>query len=66
MNIETEKTTVTRPLFIVDGVIMDGKKVYSINPKTIESMEMMKDQAAVEKYGEKAKDGVILITLKKK
>ena len=66
MDIETEKTTVTRPLFIVDGVIMDGKKVYSINPKTIESMEMMKDQAAVEKYGEKAKDGVILITLKKK
>ena len=66
MDIETEKTTVTRPLFIIDGVIMDGKKVYSINPKTIESMEMMKDQAAVEKYGEKAKDGVILITLKKK
>ena len=65
MDIETGKSTVTRPLFIVDGKIVDGKKVYSINSKTIESLEMMKDQAAVEKYGEKAKDGVILITLKK-
>ena len=44
---------------------MDGKEVYSINPKTIERLDMLKDQSAIEKYGEKAKDGVVIITLKK-
>ena len=29
-------------------------------------MDVLKDKSAIEKYGEKAKDGVILITLKKK
>jgi hypothetical protein len=54
-----------KPLFIVDGKVMDGKKVYSINPKTIERYYMQNGQEAIDKYGEKAKDGVILITLKK-
>ena len=44
---------------------MANEEVYSINPKTIEHLEMQKDQPAIEKYGDKAKDGVILITLKK-
>lgn len=43
---------------------MDGKKVYSINPKTIERFYMQDGQEAVEKYGEKAKEGVVIITLK--
>ena len=50
---------------VVDGKVMDGKKVYSINPKTIERYYMQNGQEAIDKYGEKAKDGVILITLKK-
>lgn len=65
MDIEMEKSRVVRPLFIVDGQIMDGKKVYSINPKTIERFYMQDGQEAVEKYGEKAKEGVVIITLKK-
>jgi TonB-dependent SusC/RagA subfamily outer membrane receptor len=28
-------------------------------------MDVLKDKSAIEKYGEKAKDGVILITTKK-
>jgi hypothetical protein len=54
-----------KPLFIVDGEVMDGKKVYAINSKTIERYYMQSGQEAVKKYGDKAKDGVILITLKK-
>ena len=65
IDIEKGDTTIVKPLFIVDGKVMDGKKVYSINPKTIERYYMQNGQEAIEKYGDKAKDGVVLITLKK-
>ena len=65
IDIEKGDTTIAKPLFIVDGKVMDGKKVYSINPKTIERYYMQNGQEAIEKYGDKAKDGVVLITLKK-
>ena len=65
IDIEKGDTTIAKPLFIVDGKVMDGKKVYSINPKTIERYYMQNGQEAIDKYGDKAKDGVILITLKK-
>ena len=65
IDIEKGDTTIVKPLFIVDGKVMDGKNVFSINPKTIERYYMQNGQEAIDKYGEKAKDGVILITLKK-
>ncbi|MBE6257109.1 MAG: M56 family metallopeptidase [Prevotella sp.] len=65
IDIEKGDTTIAKPLFIVDGKVMDGRKVYSINPKTIERYYMQNGQEAIEKYGDKAKDGVVLITLKK-
>ena len=65
IDIEKGDTTIVKPLFIVDGKVMDGKKVYSINPKTIERYYMQNGQEAIEKYGDKAKGGVVLITLKK-
>ncbi len=65
IDIEKGDTTIVKPLFIVDGKVMDGRKVYSINPKTIERYYMQNGQEAIEKYGDKAKDGVVLITLKK-
>ena len=65
IDIEKGDTTIVKPLFIVDGKVMDGRKVHSINSKTIERYYMQSGQEAVKKYGDKAKDGVILITLKK-
>ena len=65
IDIEKGDTAIVRPLFIVDGKVMDGKKVYSINPKTIERYYMQNGQEAIDKYGDKARDGVVLITLKK-
>ena len=65
IDIEKGDTAIVKPLFIVDGEVMDGKKVYAINSKTIERYYMQSGQEAVKKYGDKAKDGVILITLKK-
>ena len=53
-----------KPLFVVDGKMIDGD-LSSIDSNTIESVTVLKDAAAVEKYGEKAKEGLIEITLKK-
>ena len=53
------------PYIIVDGSPIDNAKLKDIDPKTIDHMEVLKDKSAIEKYGEKAKDGVILITTKK-
>ena len=54
----------TMPPIYIDGVKFTGD-YKNIDPATISSMEVLRDQAAVEKYGEEAKNGVILITTKK-
>ena len=54
------------PLIIVDGEELVDKSVDEINPKTIESISVLKDKSAATLYGEKGKNGVILITTKKK
>lgn len=52
------------PLVLLDGKTIDSEKLKEIDPKTIESMQVLKNQEAKEKYG--AQNGVILITTKKK
>lgn len=54
-----------QPLYIIDGQIHDGDKLKNINPKDIESISVLKDKSATDAYGEKGKNGVIVITLKK-
>ena len=51
------------PLIIIDGV-QDGN-IGSLNPNEIESMEILKDAAALSVYGSKGANGVILVTTKK-
>ena len=53
-----------KPLIVVDGIIQDID-VNSLDPETIESVDVWKDEAAVNKYGDKAKDGAIEVTTKK-
>ncbi len=50
-------------LIVVDGVPVDDPS--SIDPDTIESLTILKDESATEVYGERGKNGVILIELKK-
>ena len=52
-------------LYIVDGKEISYDQFKAIDPKTIESMEVLKDKTAIEKYGDKAKNGVIIVKLKK-
>jgi len=53
------------PLFIVDGKIIDKVKFDKINTADFESIDVLKDKSATDKYGEKGKYGVLLITMKK-
>lgn len=55
------------PLLVIDGkVYKDTKKLEGLDPGRIESMSILKDASAVEKYGRKARNGVIEIKTKKK
>jgi TonB family protein len=51
-------------LIIIDGVQSDRKTLNGINPNDISSINVMKDESATALYGEKGKNGVILITTK--
>lgn len=54
------------PIYIVNGVEATKKHVVKINPDKIESINVLKDKMATDKYGEKGKNGVVEITLKKR
>lgn len=55
------------PLYIIDGKIMtDQTAIKNIASDDIESMNVLKGEAAIKLYGEAAKNGVIQITTKKK
>ncbi|MBO9676098.1 MAG: TonB family protein [Sphingobacteriaceae bacterium] len=52
-------------LIILDGVkLANNNYLSTMNPNNIESVSVLKDQAAMNLYGPRAKDGVILITSK--
>ncbi|MBV4356153.1 M56 family metallopeptidase [Pinibacter aurantiacus] len=51
------------PLYILDG--KEVKDIENINPNDIESITVWKDAHAIEKYGDKGKNGVIDIKTKK-
>ena len=52
------------PLYILDGVPYSGS-ISDLNPQDIESMSGLKDAASAALYGNRASNGVILITTKK-
>jgi TonB family protein len=52
------------PLIFLDGVPITKAEMDKLNPETFESISVLKDKSATEKYGEKAKNGVILIKTK--
>ncbi len=51
-------------LFIVDGKEVNKSIFESISPKEINSIEVLKREKAINKYGKKGKNGVIIITTK--
>lgn len=53
----------SNPLYIVDGMPISSGIDY-LNPKDIESVEVLKDAASAAIYGARAANGVILVTTK--
>lgn len=58
-------TVTIEPLVVVDGEIVPYEQLNDIDPNTIENITVLKDEKAVKKYGERAKNGVIEIKIKK-
>jgi beta-lactamase regulating signal transducer with metallopeptidase domain len=53
------------PLYVVDGVVKDSEfDLNQIDQNKIQSIKVLKDESAVKKYGEKAKNGAIEIITK--
>ena len=53
------------PLYIMDGVPVNGEVMTMLNPSDIESITVLKDAASTSIYGARAANGVILITTKR-
>lgn len=53
------------PLFILDDVEMASNDLGTLKSEDIESIDVLKEKKAVEPYGEKGKNGVVIITTKK-
>lgn len=53
------------PLYLVNGKELSKKEFDKIDPNTIKSIDVLKDPKRIEKYGDKGKNGVVKIILKK-
>lgn len=53
-----------QPLYIVDGVAFDGN-IAELNPNDIESLSVLKDASSAALYGNRAANGVVIVTTKK-
>jgi TonB-linked SusC/RagA family outer membrane protein len=70
--LSTLNTGSDEPLYIVDGVPLNGDSedaitnpLASLNPQDIESIDILKDASAAAIYGSRASNGVVLITTKR-
>lgn len=59
-----QETTDNSPLIVVNENILHKDVLEAIDPKNIESVNVLKDKAATAIYGQNAKNGAILITTK--
>jgi len=58
-------TASSDPLYVIDGVtVMSSSTIETLNPRDIESVDILKDASATAIYGSRGANGVILITTK--
>ena len=53
------------PLYVLDGKILNKKEADKLDPSSIQQINVLKGKDATDKYGDKGKNGVVEITLKK-
>jgi len=65
----SQGTTIRRdtaqPMYVLNGKVVPKSVVDKTVPSSIESLNVLKGKSATDKYGDKGKNGVIEITLKK-
>ena len=68
----TSVSNTNDPLYVVDGIMLNVERLQrgihplsSIDPSSIESIEVLKDASATAIYGARGANGVVLITTKK-
>ncbi len=54
----------SKVLIVVDGKITDNSVLHNLNPDIISSIDVLKNDTAIAKYGEKGRNGVVEITTK--
>lgn len=64
-SVGSSKASGVSPLVIMDGLEVSDDVIKKLNPKKIQSVSVLKNEAATAKYGKKGKFGVILITTKR-
>ena len=64
-SIEVKSDLPDNVVYIIDGIIESKKVMNTLDPQSIESINVLKGQSATALYGEKGKNGVIIITTKK-
>lgn len=54
-----------KPLFLINEKEVEENEIEKLDPSNIESMNVLKGEMAAKKYGDKGKNGVVEITIKK-
>ena len=62
--VDNNNDHVKEPLIIIDGKHSSMEELKALDTKTIDHIDVLKDKASVEVYGEEGKNGVIIITTK--
>lgn len=55
----------SEPLYVVDGVPLQSGGIDTINPRDIESIDVLKDASSTAIYGSRGANGVIIVTTKR-
>lgn len=55
---------VGRPLFVVDGAVVQHTLAHGVDPAQIVSVEVLKGPRAMEIYGPEARDGAVIVRTK--
>jgi TonB-linked SusC/RagA family outer membrane protein len=64
VSLNTKGGDKSQPLYVVDGIFLDGDDLGAINPSDIETMSVLKDASAAAIYGSRGANGVVVITTK--
>jgi TonB-linked SusC/RagA family outer membrane protein len=57
-------STDNTPLYVIDGLVMDGTAFNRLNPNDIENISILKDAGTAAIYGSRSAAGVVVVTTK--